>query len=202
MTKVYDRSYFDRWYRHPGARGACALARKVALALATTEYFLERPVRSVLDVGCGEGRWRAPLLKLRPRLHYQGVDSSEYAVRRYGRARNIGLASFGQMAELRFGQAADLLVCSDVLHYVPDKELERGLSGFAELCDGIAFVEVYTREDAIAGDLHGFLPRRADWYRRRFAAAGWRACGPHLYLSPHLAGHAAALGAFARSDAR
>jgi SAM-dependent methyltransferase len=202
MTKVYDQAYFARWYGRPGTHSPAALARKVALAVAAAEYYLQRPIRSVLDVGCGEGRWRAPLLKLRPGLRYQGLDSSEYAVRRFGRARNIGLATFGQMAELRLGQPADLLVCADVLHYVPDAELARGLSGFGELCDGVAFIEVYTKDDAIAGDLRGFLPRRADWYRRRLTAAGWRACGSHLYLSPHLASHAAALEAMPAAGKR
>src|SRR5690606_2517748 len=88
MTKQYDQAYFDQWYRDPAARGAAIggparLARKVALAVATAEYHLERPLRTVLDIGCGEGAWRAPLLKLRPKLDYLGFDSSEYAVTRF-----------------------------------------------------------------------------------------------------------------------
>jgi SAM-dependent methyltransferase len=195
MAKTYDQDYFSRWYQ-PGGRGSPAmLRRKVALAVAAAEYYLERPIRSVIDVGCGEGVWRAPLLKLRPGLHYQGVDASEYAVRRYGRARNIALARFGQLAELRFGPPADLLVCSDVLHYVPDAELRRGLAGFDEICDGVAFIEVYTKDDRIVGDFEGFLPRTAHWYRSQFQAAGLRACGSHVYLSPQLRDYGAALEA-------
>lgn len=193
MSKQYDAAYFDRWYRRRDKRSPADLARKVAMAVAVAEYYLQRPIRSVLDLGCGEGAWRAPLLKLRPRLNYQGVDSSEYAVRKYGARRNIALATFGQMEQLRLGPAADLLVCSDVLHYVPNAELKRGLSAFGELCDGVAFIELFTTEDDIVGDKHGFLPRRAAWYRTQFAHAGLIACGSHAYLSPHLAGQAAAL---------
>ena len=87
MTKTYDRAYFDRWYRHGGIGHAARLARKVALAVATAEYHLERPIRSVLDIGCGEGPWRAPLLKLRPNVQYLGFDSSDYAIARHGRRR-------------------------------------------------------------------------------------------------------------------
>ena len=76
MEKQYDREYFDRWYRGAGLGGPQRLARKVALAVATAEYHLERPIRTVLDIGCGEGAWRAPLLKLRPKLDYLGFDSS------------------------------------------------------------------------------------------------------------------------------
>lgn len=193
LNKVYDNAYFQRWYRGRTASGGAALARKAAMAVAIAEFYLQRPIRSVLDVGCGEAPWRAALLKLRPRLHYQGVDSSEYAVRRYGRSRNIALASFGQLGELRFGAPVDLLVCSDVIHYLPTAELKRGLSGFSELCDGVAFLELYTGDDDIAGDKKGFLPRSAAAYRRWFKAAGFLSCGSHAYLSPNLHDQAVAL---------
>ncbi|CRD47608.1 hypothetical protein BN1263180041 [Stenotrophomonas maltophilia] len=67
MDKTYDAAYFQRWYRRADIGGSARLARKVTLAVASAEYYLERPIRSVLDIGCGEGAWRAPLLKLRPR---------------------------------------------------------------------------------------------------------------------------------------
>ena len=193
MSKQYDAAYFRRWYRGARATPRAELARKVSMAVAIAEFYLQRPIRSVLDVGCGEGAWRAPLLALRPRLHYRGVDSSEYAIARYGRSRNIALAGFGQLAQLRFGEPADLLVCSDVIHYVPTAELRRGLSGFGELCDGVAFLELYARGDDILGDHAGFLSRPAASYRRWFGEAGFTACGSHAYLSPNLRANAVAL---------
>jgi SAM-dependent methyltransferase len=191
--KQYDQAYFERWYRARAAAGQADLGRKVAMAVAVAEFYLQRPIRSVLDVGCGEGAWRRPLLKLRPRLQYQGLDASEYAVARYGRSRNIALASFGQLEQLRPGPPADLLVCSDVIHYVPTAELRRGLRGFHELCDGVAFLELYAEDDAVAGDFDGYIPRPAAWYRRTFRAAGFLACGSQCYLSPNLHGNAVAL---------
>jgi len=192
-TKDYDRRYFDRWYRGRNLQDKAALGRKIALAVAMAEHYLGRPIRSVLDVGCGEAAWRAPLLKLRPKLHYQGVDSSEYAVATFGRRRNIAFASFGQLGELRFGAPVDLLVCSDVLHYVPTPELRRGLSGFSELCGGVAFIEAFAAEDDIEGDLKGFFRRRASSYRKMIGDAGFVACGSQAWLSPTLAGDASAL---------
>jgi SAM-dependent methyltransferase len=196
VSKSYDAAYFRRWYRGAHATPRADLARKVAMAVAIAEFYWQRPIRSVLDVGCGEGAWRAPLLALRPKLRYQGVDSSEYAVARYGRRRNIALASFGQLGQLRFGEPADLLVCSDVMHYVPTAELRRGLSGFSELCDGVAFLELYARGDEIRGDKLGFLSRPASSYRRWFREAGFVACGSHAYLSPNLHANAVALETF------
>jgi SAM-dependent methyltransferase len=193
--KIYDQRYFDRWYRTPRQRVGLRslLERKVALALAVAEYHLGHPVRSVLDIGCGEGAWRSPLLQLRPHLHYMGVDASEYAVHRHGTRRNLKLASFAQLAELRFGPAVDLLICSDVLHYLKTPELKRGLTGFAELCNGVAFVEVFARGDDFVGDTIGYIARPATRYRRLLREAGFSACGSHCYLSQRLAESASAL---------
>lgn len=184
MTKHYDRAYFDRWYRDGGIGGPARLARKAALAVATAEYHLERPIRSVLDIGCGEGAWRAPLRKLRPRVQYLGFDASEYAIARHGRTRNLRLARFGDFATLRPCAPADLLVCSDVLHYLPTRELDRGLPALADLCGGIAFIEVFAREDETEGDDHDFQPRPAAFYRRRLRAVGLQPLGSHCWLSP------------------
>lgn len=193
-TKQYDRRYFDRWYRTDAASGRRVwLTRKVAMAVATAEYHLGRPLQSVLDVGCGEGAWRAPLLKLRPSLHYLGLDSSAYAVARHGRSRNLHRVDFSDLAQLRFERSFDLLVCSDVMHYLPTRTLDRGLSGFAELCHGVAFLEVFCRGDAVEGDTDGYIGRTPAFYRQRFADAGFVPCGSHLYLSDGLAQDAMAL---------
>ena len=191
--KTYDRAYFDKWYRKAGIGDAARLQRKVALAVAMAEYHLERPLRTVLDIGCGEGAWRAPLLKLRPKARYLGFDSSEYAVRRYGAKRDLHFAQFGDFAVLRPCPPVDLLVCSDVLHYLPTRELARGLPGLAELCAGVAFLELFTKEDDTEGDDVGFHARPARFYRQRFEAVGFRFVGSHCWLSPTLAGDAAAL---------
>lgn len=193
MSKTYDRAYFDRWYRREGIGGAARLARKVALAVATAEYHLERPIQSVLDIGCGEGAWRAPLLKLRPKLQYLGFDSSEYAVRRFGRSRNIHYARFGDFEYLRPCPPADLLICSDVLHYLPTRELNRGLSGLADLCGGVAFIEMFAKEDAAIGDEDEFQARPARFYRERLEAMGLVQIGSYGWLSPQISDHATAL---------
>ncbi len=192
-AKQYDARYFQRWYRESGIGGHRRLARKVALAVACAEYYLERPVRSVLDVGCGEGAWRAPLLRLRPGLRYLGFDASEYAIARYGRHRNLHLASFGDFAHLRPCPPADLLVCADVLHYLDARELRRGLPGLAALCGGVAFLETFTGRDGIEGDVQDFKRRSGRFYRDALGAVGFRPAGAHCWLSPALADTAADL---------
>ena len=193
MTKTYNRAYFDRWYRHGGIGDAARLARKVALAVATAEYHLERPIRRVLDIGCGEGAWRAPLLKLRPKAHYLGFDASEYAIARYGRTRSLHLSRFSDFECLRPCAPVDLLICSDVLHYLPTRELGRGLPALADLCGGVAFIETFTREDDAVGDEHEFQSRPARFYTQRLRALGLQPLGSHCWLSPGLVARATAL---------
>ena len=67
MEKHYDKAYFDRWYRDGGIGDRARLARKVALAVACAEYHLERPIRTVLDIGAGEAAWRLGYGTLRSR---------------------------------------------------------------------------------------------------------------------------------------
>ncbi len=88
---------------------------------------------------------------------------------------------------------ADLLVCSDVLHYLDTRELNRGLPGLADLCGGVAFIEMFAKEDAAIGDEDGFHARPARFYRRRLAETGFVQIGSHGWLSPALARHATAL---------
>jgi SAM-dependent methyltransferase len=195
MPKSYDRAYFDKWYRDPrhAVASPAELRRKVALAVAQAEYYLGRPLRNVLDVGCGEAPWRAPLRALRPNVAYRGLDASPYVVARYGRSRNIGLARFGQLEHLRFDTRFDLIVCTDVLHYLKPAEIRAGLVGIGEMLEGVAFLEAFTSHDDVVGDCDGFFPRPPSWYLRRFTQAGLLPCGSHGYLGPRLQRHIAAL---------
>jgi len=193
--KAYDQSYFDRWYRDPRHRVSVAeeVGRKVRFVAAAAEYALGRPLRSVLDVGCGEAPWRAHLRRLRPTITYVGVDSSEYVVRRYGRRRGIRFGTFGSLGALGLGRRFDLVVCSDVLQYVPTPELRRGLAALRGLLVGVAYLDVFSTADEVRGDKAGWHDRSPRQYRRLFAAAGLRAVGLHLYLTEALAGERAAL---------
>lgn len=193
--KSYDRDYYERWYHDPTRRviTPAAVARKVRLVVGIAEALLERPVRTVLDVGCGEGAWRAHLRRLRPRVRYTGVESSDYAVRRFGRARDIRQGRFGTLGEVPLEGPYDLVVVCDVLHYVPDAELDPGLRAIASVLSGVTYLEAYTIDDAIEGDRRAWHHRGAEEYRRRFRRAGLTGVGMHCYVGPALAPLTAAL---------
>lgn len=176
VSKVYDQAYYDRWYRDPRTRvrSEDSLRRKVRMAASIAEFFLGRPLETVLDVGCGEGAWLAPLKALRPGLEYLGVDGSAYAVDRFGGSRNLRHASFGDVGKVAPRGRFDLVVCADMLHYVDDAELERGFPQVVKRLGGVAYLEVLTTEDDVDGDLAGWNPRSAAFYRdffRRHALA-------------------------------
>lgn len=194
MTKVYDQAYFDRWYR--GGRkihGRNEVRRKVMMAITVAEYFLRRPIETVLDIGAGEGAWQTYLRTIRRRAEYTGVEPSAYAVERFGEARNIRQAAFGDVRKLRLTGQFDLVVCSDVLHYLSESEIRRGLPELVKRTGGVAFIEVLTTEDEIIGDLHDLVKRPAAWYSGLFTRTGLAQVGPYCWLSPSLQGYASAL---------
>jgi SAM-dependent methyltransferase len=192
-AKVYDHAYFQTWYRDPKKAivRRADLARKVAMALGAAEHLVGRAVDSVLDVGCGEGSWQPILRRLRPRLKYLGLDTSEYAIRRYGRSRNLRSGSWGQLAGMRLGGPFDLVVCSDALHYVPTREFLRGLGGLPALVGGVAYLDFLTSDDdletGLEGDLVGFRKRTAAWYRKKLRATGLVECGLGVWAAKDLA---------------
>lgn len=191
----YDRAYFDKWYRHPKHRVKSALdvQRQLEFVVAATEYLFEQPVRRVLDVGAGEGIWRAVLKRLRPRARYFGVDPSEYAVRRFGRRRNIRLGGFGDIDRLGLPDDFDLVLCCGVVNYVPSAELAHGLRALTKLCLGTAYFEVFTDVDDAVGDFTRAEARSPVWWRRLFRRTGWRPLGMHLYVREDMASIASAL---------
>ncbi|MEO6846534.1 MAG: class I SAM-dependent methyltransferase [Chthoniobacterales bacterium] len=186
----YDKHYFDKWYRDPTHRISMpgATRRKAALALAVAEYYLERPLRTVLDVGCGEGQWQPILKSLRPGIRYTGIDSSEYAVGRYGKRRGLRIGTFSELATLNLAAEYDLIICSDALYYISSRELDRGMRGLVSRMGGVAFLEAYATTDSVLGDTSTVARRPAAFYRRLFKRHGLVSCGPHCYVSHTLSG--------------
>jgi SAM-dependent methyltransferase len=185
VTKHYDQAYFDRWYRDPRHRTlrAADLRRDVQLAVSLAEWVLQRPLRTVLDVGAGEGRWRAPLRALRPRVRYIGVEPSAWAVRRWGTRRDLRHGDLGTLHQLGLPGPFDLVVCADVLHYLSTPRLREGLQRLAPFVGGLAFCPTFTGADGVVGDLEAFQGhRRQATYRRAFAGAGLRQVGPHAWV--------------------
>ena len=67
------------------------------------------------------------LRRLRPGIEYTGVESSEYAVSKFGRRRNIRRGSFGELGRLGFRRSFDLVVSLGTLHNLKIFELQTAL---------------------------------------------------------------------------
>ena len=188
MTKQYDQAYFDRWYRDPRHQVAttAGVRRKVRLVLGIAEVLLERPVRRILDIGCGEAPWRSHFLDERPKAEYVGIDSSDYVVERFGRTRGIRHGTFGTVGQLGLTDRFDVIVCCDVLQYVRSDELGPGLRAVAALLDGVAYLEAFTSADELEGDKMHWHQRTPAWYRHAFRNAGLTAVGMHCYVGDQL----------------
>jgi SAM-dependent methyltransferase len=187
-VKTYDQAYFDRWYRGPETPSDLpTLKRNVSLAVAAAESVLDRPLESVLDVGCGEGRWQPILQELRPGASYIGIDSSRYAVETFGAERNLRRGTFDELGLHDFDEPFDLVVCADVLHYLDDRTILLGLDALVDLVGGVALIEVFTKDDPVEGDRDGFLLRDPLWYRRAFMGAGLVPVGLQLWVHHEIA---------------
>ena len=184
MTKQYDRAYFRRWYHDPRTRisSARSLEQKVHLAVSAAEYVLGRRIRTVLDVGCGEARWHDMLKRMGRGVAYVGVDSSDYVARAHARSRRVLQGHFGDLRSLRLRTKFDLIVCADVLQYIPPLVLLPGLRELRGLLGGVAYVEAFTGGDDMEGDMEGWHVRSEAYYRRAFRSAGLAHCGLNCFV--------------------
>ncbi len=182
---AYDRAYFDRWYRSPRTRvfTRAEIERRVRFTIDAAELLIERPVRNVLDVCCGEGHWQPVVKRLRPAARWEGVDVSEYAVARYGRKRNIQRGRFGDLGKLALRGPYDLIVCAGALYYIPTSELRAGLDTLAGLLHGVAFLEMFTDKDDIVGNVSDLQHRTAAEYDAIMSAAGLAHLGMHCWVT-------------------
>ena len=183
IRRDFDGLFFERYYYTPAT--AVTSGEDVLLRARFVLGYLRHlqvEVRSVLDAGCGTGLWKRALRRLDPSIEYTGVDPSEYLCRKYGWVQ-------GSVAELKSRHRFDLVVCQDVMQYLPARDVERGLAAMARVCRGALYFDVPTRDDIESGmldlgrtDRHIHV-RSADWYRRRLRRHFVNA-GGGVFVSP------------------
>ena len=167
---TFDASYYERFYLDPRTR--VADSRDVEIQARFLCAYLDHlgiGVRRILDMGCGLGRLREPVLARFPRARYTGVEVSEHLCTELG-------WTYGSAATFRSRHRFDLVICQDVLQYLDDAEAEQAIGNFAKYCRGALFFGALTREDweencdRARTDGNGYL-REGSWYRRRLAPA-------------------------------
>ncbi len=195
-AKQYDAAYFEKWYRDPRHRvkTPAEFTRQVEFVLHMAEWVLQRPLRSVLDVGCGEGQWGVALRRQRPALAYVGVDPSEWAVSRHGARRGLLQGSITDLDALLPADASyDLVLSVGMLNYLSAATLRDGLRQVARRTGGVAYLELFAQGDELEGDTDWPRPKPAAWYRTLLATSGFTPLGLHCYVTRAEADRVAAL---------
>jgi SAM-dependent methyltransferase len=177
MTRpfAFDRAYYERHYRNPRTRvGGPTQVARLGTFVASYLAYLEQPVATVVDFGCGLGYWRRVVRRHFPGAHYTGVEVSAYLCRTYGWQR-------GSVVDWVADEPADLVICHGVLQYLAAPAARRALRNLARNCRGALFLEALTQEDWERNcDRErtdgGVYLRPAAWYqrelRRLFTSAG------------------------------
>jgi len=178
----FDAEYYRRYYENSETAVVDAEMKRneVKFVIAFCNY-IELEVRRFADVGAGTGWWAAEFGRT-----YRGCevvetyDASEAACELYGHKRVL-------VQDLA-GPASDLVVCRDVLRYVPDTYIDRAIRRLERKCRGVLYLHAITSDDDIdteASDMAGRF-RTAAFYRRKLKAAGFRDCGMGLFVSARL----------------
>lgn len=178
--RSFDRDYYRRFYsdRHTRVTDRAEMSRRAALIGAILKHF-ELRVRTILDVGCGVGLLRAPLLAQFADARYQGLETSDYLCRRFGWIR-------GSIVDYSTASPADLTICYDVAQYLDDRSAARAMARLAAATRMVLYFSALTTEDwrdncdqaRTDGNVH---LRTGRWYRARLARR-FRPIGLGLWL--------------------
>jgi SAM-dependent methyltransferase len=169
-TNNFDAAYFRKFYLNASTRVVTAAEmRNRAAVIAAAMRACQLPVRRILDAGCGIGLLRKPFEEFMPRARYTGLEASDYLCERFG-WQHASVAEFAPRAPY------DLVVCYDVLQYLPDAEAARAIANFGKLTRSALYVSALTTEDWRENCDRSRTDRAVHlrpgaWYRRRLNKA-------------------------------
>jgi SAM-dependent methyltransferase len=177
---AFDQQYYQRYYFNPRtAVTSRAEMRDRARLIAACVHYVGLPVGLILDAGCGVGLLRAPLKRALPSATYHGLEISEYLCQRYGWRQ-------GSIQSLRTRERYDLVICYDVLQYLPAAQARRAIANLARVCRGALYFGALTLEDwrdncdqSRTDHIAGLRPGL--WYRRELSRA-FRPMGCGMWL--------------------
>jgi trans-aconitate methyltransferase len=178
----FDGEYYERYYHREATAVVTPQMQRneVAFVIAFCRH-IGVDVKRFCDVGAGTGWWAREFAKRYPGCRtIETFDASIAACELYGH-RHVPVQKLK-------GPQADLIVCRDVLRYVPELDIEKAIDRLAKKSRGVLYLHVITRDDEVdeeASDMTGWF-RSTAWYRRALKSAGFRDCGMGLFVSNRL----------------
>ena len=162
----FSAAYFKKFYLSAATRVVTAEEMRSRAALISSALRqCQIPVRRILDAGCGIGLLRKPFEEFLPRARYVGLEASEYLCSRFG-------WTFGSIVDFAPRKPYDLVICYDVLQYLPDAEAASAILNLSRVSRAALYVSALTTEDwrencdRSRTDRAVHL-RAGAWYRRR-----------------------------------
>lgn len=136
----FDRDYYQRFYHDATTRAVSPQEQALQTTfIAAYLRYLQVPVRTILDVGCGLGDMLAGLQHAFPDACCTGVEVSEYLCKTHG-------WEHGSVVDLR-RDPCDLVVCHDVLGYLNKKDCRKAIRNLSRLTAHALYLSVVTAED-------------------------------------------------------
>jgi SAM-dependent methyltransferase len=162
----FSAAYFRKFYLDAATRVVTAAEmRSRAALIASALKQCQIPVRRILDAGCGIGLLQKPFEEFLPGARYTGLEASEYLCSRFG-------WTHGSIVDFAARTPFDLVICYDVLQYLPDAQAARAIVNLSRLSRAAIYVSALTTEDwrencdRSRTDRAVHL-RAGAWYRRR-----------------------------------
>lgn len=182
VAERFDAQYYSRYYGNRQSRVSSQQAiDRLAHFVCSYLGYLQQPVKRVLDVGCGLGHWRTPVLAHYPAAKYVGMELSAHLCEQLGWHQG---SIVDGVPRGRF----DLVICQGVLQYIAASDLDRAFDHIASACRGALYLEVLTQEDwrdnvdqQRTDRAVSLLPAKR--YRRALRERGFVSAGGGLFIA-------------------
>ena len=163
MRTKFDKEYYDHFYRNPSTQVA---SRQDATTQADFIHaylrHLNLPINSIIDVGCGLGHHLSRLSE-KFTASCSGFEISDYLCAEYGWSK-------GSVVDIDC-PPADLVICYDVVEYLPDVDAHKAIETIARITRSALFFGALTKEDWALCDQDRTDPevclRSGHWYQKR-----------------------------------
>jgi SAM-dependent methyltransferase len=181
IRATFDKQYYDRFYGGTNEQRAYRRdEQRLGNFVCSYLKYLQQPVRTAVDIGCGFGQWREILVEQFPRVRYTGIEQSEFLCQKFGWTQ-------GSAVDFASRHPFDLVICKDTLQYLSAKNFEKAVENLAALCRGALYVSILTERDWQENcDRPRTDPavhlRPARWYRK-ILARHFTNLGGGLFLS-------------------